>query len=219
MARRSPRMIVLAPIVVYLAAMALLAVFVLHPPTLGWIGLAALAVAALAVGLLAVALLPRLGENAVRVHPRTGELFRLLIVADTEVEPSELVLATRLRLIGRRAEVRVVCPLMATPLHFLAGDEGREQTAADRRLCRALEALAAAGIESQGSVGTDDPVQAAADLLPAFPADEILFVGPLAPSRGWLEQDFERRARDLLGVPVSTVFGLAAASSPLATAI
>lgn len=207
MARRSLTTLLLAPIVAYLVAMLVLAVFVLHPPLLGWIGLAVLAAAGLILGAAAVALLPRLGENATRVHPREGPIYRLLVVSDVDVEPDELVPAIRLRLVGRQAEVRVVSPLVASPLRFLAGDERHERAAAERRLRRTLRTLSEAGIEAKGSVGTDDPLQAAADLLPGFAADEIVFLGPLASRRGWLEQDFERRARDMLGVPVSTVFG------------
>ena len=70
-----------------------------------------------------------------------------------------------------------------------------------------MAALAEAGIPAQGAIGTDDPLQATGDVLHDFPADEILLVGPLPSQRQWLDRDFERRARDLFGVPVSTVFG------------
>jgi hypothetical protein len=203
---------VLAPIVIYLALMLLLAVFYLHPPTLGWVGLGVLSALALTAGAVAVHLVSGMGTNTVRLHPHAGPLFRLLVVIDVDVEPSELCAAARLRVIGRRSEVRVLAPLAPTPVHFLAADEESERREAKRRLQEALTALLGANIHAEGFIGTDDPLQAAGDVLADFPADEILFVGSLPAARDWREHDFERRARDVLGVPVSTVFGVRASS-------
>jgi hypothetical protein len=133
-------------------------------------------------------------------------------VVDVDIEPSELCSAARLRVIGRCSEVHVVAPVAPRPLHFLAADEERERYDAKRRLQEALDSLLGANIHARGGVGTDDPLQAAADALVGFPADEILFVGSLPSARDWRERDFELRARDILGVPVSTVFGERAAT-------
>ena len=168
----------------------------------------------LALGVLAVTLVPRMGINVARLHPQGGDIFRLLVVVDADVEPAELRSAARLRKIGRRTEVRVVAPVVASTLHFLAADEGHEQAEAERRLQTTLRVLAAAGIEAEGVVGTDDPLQAVGDVLPQFAADEILFVGSLPGSRDWSERHFEARARDLFGVPVSTVYGTTAPAGP-----
>ncbi len=191
----------------YFALMVGLAAFVLHPPLLGWIGLAvAASIATLAVGL-GLAFLSRMRTNAPRLHPRSGAVHRLLVVADVDVEPDEIGSAVRLRTVGRRADVRVVAPVVASTLHVLSADEEHETFDATQRLRSTIGALAAAGITASGVVGTDDPLQAVGDVLSEFPADEILLIARLQSRRLWLDQDFERRARDLFGVPVSTVFG------------
>ncbi|HZO95961.1 MAG TPA: hypothetical protein VFB42_01180 [Gaiellaceae bacterium] len=207
--RRGRRLalLVFVPIGVYLAGMLAIAAFVVRPPASGWIGLGVLAALALLAGAAALVLVPRLRANAPRRHPRPGPLYRLLVVSDADVEPGELATAVGARVVGRAAEVRVVAPIVAGPLHFLTEDERQERGQAGRRLHAALRSLEAAGIHARGAVGTDDPLQAAGDALAAFPADEILVVAPLPSARSWLEDDFELRARDLFGVPVTTVFG------------
>jgi hypothetical protein len=94
-----------------------------------------------------------------------------------------------------------------SPLRYLSDDEDGERKQACLRLHAALNALAEAGIPARGEVGPDDPLQAAGDVLTTWPADEIIYIGPMQSHRTWLESDFEICARDLFGVPVSTVFG------------
>lgn len=207
MGRRELVRFVFLPIGVYVSAMLLLSVFVTHPPALGWIGLAVATIVALLAGGLVVVLFPRMSVNGPRLHPHSSPVHRLLLVLDVDVDAAELGSAVGLRMIGRRAEVRVVAPVVATPTHFAFGDEQAESDEAALRLRTALTDLADAGIRAEGTVGTDDPVQAVGDVLADYPADEILFVGAISPTRGWLDRDFERRVRDLFGVPVSTVFG------------
>jgi hypothetical protein len=203
----SLRLVIFVPIGLYVALMLALAAFVVHPPLLGWIGFAVAAAVALLAGALAVAFFSRMRTNTDRLHPRTEPVYRLLVVTNSDVEPAELRSAVRLRALGRRVDVRVIAPVIATTLHFATADEADESAAAERRLEATLAALAVAGIAARGSVGTDDPLQATADVLAGFHAHEILLVSPLRSRRSWLDRDFERRARDLFGVPVSTVFG------------
>ena len=205
--RRSIAPIVFVTITAYSALMLALAAFVLHPPALGWIGLALATVAAWLAGAAVVWLFAGTRTSSVRLHPRPGDVYRLVIVADTDVEAPELASAVRLRVLGRTAEVRVVAPVMTTPLHFLAVAEEPEQDEASRRLQTTLTVLREAGVDAQGVVGVDDPLQALGDVLGDFPADEVLLVGSLPARRDWLDRDFERQARDLFGVPVATVFG------------
>jgi hypothetical protein len=199
--------LVFLPIGLYVALMLGLAAFVVHPPLLGWIGLALAAAIVLLAGALAVAFFSRMRTNADRLHPRAGAVYRLLVVTDVEVEPAEICSSVGLRTVGRRAEVRVIAPVIASALHFVSDDEEGESLDAAERLQATLAALANAGIPARGAIGTDDPLQAAGDVLHDFSANEILLVGPLPSQRQWLDRDFEQRARDLFGVPVSTVFG------------
>jgi hypothetical protein len=211
MAKRSLTFLLFAPVVVYLVAMVAVAAFVTRPPALGWAGLAVASVVALLGATIALQLFTRNRANVVRPHPRSGSVHRLLVVADVDVEPAELRLATELRLVGRKSQVKLVAPVLPSAAHFIANDEERERAEAHLRLQRALRALAAGGIEAQGAVGGDDPLQAVGDALADFPADEILLVGTVASRRSWLDEGFERRARDLYDLPVSTVFGPAPA--------
>lgn len=205
---REPRpALVFVPVVLYVALMLALAGLVVHPPLLGWIGLAVVAAVALLAAALAVAFFSRMRTNAPRLHPHAGAVYRLLVVSDVDVEPEEIQSAVWLRALGRSSEVRVVAPVVASALHFAAADEEHEGLEAVHRLQATLKALAASGIPAQGSIGTDDPLQAVGDALAGFAADEIVLVGALPSHRVWLERDFERRARDAFGVPVSTVYG------------
>jgi hypothetical protein len=204
---RTLALLIFGPVVIYLMVMFGLALFVVHPPTLGWIGLAVVSAVTLLAGSAALLAIPRLRSSGPRLHPRSGLVYRLLIVTDAEVEPDELSTAVRLRVLGRRAEVRIVTPIIAMPLHYFAADEDDEGRQAAVRLQESLRALVEADVHAEGVVGTDDPLQAVADVLAGFPADEILLVGSLPSRRNWLDRDFERQARDRFGVPVSTVFG------------
>jgi hypothetical protein len=207
--RRGPLLpLIVLPVVLYIAIMAALAMFVVHPPLLGWIGLAVAALTALLATALAITFFSRMRTNAERLHPRVGSVYRLVVVTDVDVEPAEIRSAIGLRAIGRNAEIRVVAPVIPSTLHFALADEERESAQAARRLQTILTALADTGVAVHGAVGTDDPLQAVGDVLAAFPGDEILLVSSLKSKRPWLDRDFERRARDLFGVPVSTVFGV-----------
>jgi hypothetical protein len=191
----------------YFALMTALAAFVLHPPLLGWIGLAVAASVGMLAAAVALAFFARMRTNSVRAQPHAGPVYRLLVVSDADVDPAELSSAVGLRLAGRRARVFVIAPVMSSELHFLATDEEREQAGAAARLARTLRTLAEAGIVARGSVGTDDPLQAVGDVLAEFPADEVLLLSSLPARRSWLDRDFEVRARETFGVPVSTVSG------------
>ena len=220
MSKRSLAPLAFGPIVLFLVAMALVSVFVTHPPILGWVGLSLLAVVLLAVAAAFVTAFSRMRTNAPRLHPHEGAVHRLLVVTDADVEPVELASAVRLRVLGRPAEVHVVAPMMpSSALHFLAGDEDTEMVAAQHRVEQALQTLTAAGIPAQGVVGTDDPLQAVGDALASFQADEILFVAVLPSRRTWLDRDAELEARDRFGIPASTVFAKAPRHRPRTGAV
>lgn len=173
MVRRPVALAVFTPIVVYLVAMALLAALSLHPPPLlGWIGLGVVALIALTIGSAAVVLFPRLGVNAERQRPRAGERYRLLVVAEADLEAAELGSAVGVRLLGRSGEVLVLAPAVASGLRFLTTDEESAERRAQARLARALAALDERQIAAVGVLGTDDPLKATADVLAGFAADE-----------------------------------------------
>jgi hypothetical protein len=193
------------PVLAYLVVLLLIAVFVVEPSTLGWVGFGVAAAVGLLIGGAASFLYPRSRTNALRPHPEPGGPLRLLVVADTHCGGTSLCGAVQ-RALGRRAgEVLVVAPVMASPLHFLTNAADSESEDARARLTEALQGLAALGIAAKGTLGSDDPLEAIGDALAGFPANEILLAAPERGRRRWLERDLERKARDIYGVHVSSV--------------
>ena len=195
----------LLPVLGYLTVLFVVAVLVLHPSALGWIGLGVAATAGLLIATGVSLLFPRARTNAPpRRAPADGGL-RLLVVADLHCDETALCGAVRHTVGERSAEVFVVAPVLASPLHFLTNAEDAEAEDARGRLDEALLALRQLGIQAHGAVGTDDPLQAIGDALASFPADEILLAVREERRRTWLEHHLERRVRDSYGVHVSTL--------------
>lgn len=210
-------MFFLVPVLVYLALLLGLAVFVLQPSTLGWIGFGVVAAIGLVIGTGVSFLFQRARTNPAALHPRPAvSLARLLVVADTHCHGSDLCRAVEQAVAGRPVEVLVLAPVLASPLHFLTDAEEAERDDAKARLSEALEGLAHVGIEAHGLLGGDDPLQAIGDALAGFPADEILLAASGRERRNWLEHDLARKARDSYGVPVVSVT-LAGATVPSRT--
>lgn len=191
------------PVVAYLLLLLVVAVFVAHPSRLGWIGFGIVAAVGLAVGLSASVLYSRSRTNARRLQLHEDAPFRLLLVADTDCDRTALCRAVQRTIAGRPAEVLVVAPVLASPIHFLTDDEEREREDARARLTDVLQGLSRLGVEAQGTLGSDDPLQAIGDALAGFRAGEILLALPDQGRRSWLERDLERKARDAFGVHVS----------------
>ncbi len=203
------------PVVVYLGVLLAIALFVVTPSTLGWIGFAVVAAVGLLIGAAASRLYPLTRTNAVRIHPRHSDTSRLLVVADLHCDRAALCGAVQSHIAGRPGpvEVFVVAPVLASPLHFLTDAEPGERQDADARLQEALQGLTSVGIRARGAVGNDDPLQAIGDALAAFRAGEILLVAPETSRRRWLEHDLERHTRDVYGLRVSLVTTASAAVS------
>ncbi|MEX0992893.1 MAG: hypothetical protein WDZ37_02750 [Solirubrobacterales bacterium] len=103
------------------------------------------------------------------------------------------------------AEVRVVCPALNTKLKHWTSDEDAARQAAQKRLGLVLTALAQVGIEAQGDIGDDDPVQAMEDALRTFAASEAI-VSTHPPGRSnWLEAGVVLRARERFEIPITHV--------------
>jgi GABA permease len=65
--------------------------------------------------------------------------------------------------------------------------------------------LRAAGIEAQGEIGDDDPLQAIEDALRTFGADEIIVATHPEESATWLERHVVERARERFALPIAQV--------------
>jgi hypothetical protein len=99
------------------------------------------------------------------------------------------------------ADVFVVAPALNSRLrHWLSDDDGARRTAAER-LASCLDRLERVGVHASGSVGDADPLQAIADALPTFAADEIVIAARPDPSHG-LADRLAARARERFALPI-----------------
>jgi hypothetical protein len=67
-------------------------------------------------------------------------------------------------------------------------DEDAVRADSTKRLRACIACLAGDGIRAEGRLTDSDPVQAVADALHAFPADEILFLSGPQRRSTWLHQ-------------------------------
>jgi hypothetical protein len=115
-------------------------------------------------------------------------------------------------------EVVVLAPALTGRLRFWTSDDRQARAAAQDRLDRCLVSLAKAGVAARGYVGDADPLQAIADALRLFDADEIVIAThPDGPSN-WLARDIVRRARRRFVPPIHHVAVEAGAAPQLAAA-
>jgi hypothetical protein len=127
---------------------------------------------------------------------------RILVVANETLAGRRLLdeLAER-----RPAEILVVAPALNSRLRHLFADVDDARAAAEERLLASIEALRGRRLEARGAVGDADPVQAIADALAEFPADEVL-ISTHPPARSnWLERGVVERARERFEIPVSHI--------------
>ncbi|HVS86321.1 MAG TPA: hypothetical protein VHD91_11885 [Gaiellaceae bacterium] len=183
------------PVVAYLTLQSLVASLYVHPPLLGWIGFSVVGSIGTAVASGAVALFPRMRTSV--DAPRERVRGRLLVLADADC-PAERVchaVASHLGPAGASSDVLVVAPVLASPLHYLTGEEESETAAAEARLAAVLAGLRLRGLAADGRVGGDDPLQALGDALAAFPAAEALLI---TANDHWLEPGLVEQARRLV---------------------
>lgn len=146
---------------------------------------------------------PRLREPAVWERG-TGDRRRILVVANETVAGAALR-EEILHRGGENAEVLLVTPALNSRLRHWTSDEDRARAEAQARLDASLAALAAQGVEAEGKVGDDDPLQAIEDALRTFQADELI-ISTHPPGRSnWLERDLLRVARERYDCPIAHV--------------
>jgi hypothetical protein len=185
--------------------MLVIGALVVRPPAVGWIGFGITAALGLLIGAVAMSVFPRSRANGLRLHPRADGPLKLLVVVDAHAVAGPLADTLTNRISGRAAEVLVVAPVLASPLHFVTGDERSEREDARARLAEALETVGRLGAEGHGAVGDDDPIQAVGDALAEFQASEIVVVAESGVHGRWLEQRLAQQLRDAFGVHVTTV--------------
>ena len=125
---------------------------------------------------------------------------RILVLANETVDGTVLHQAIRFRARNVGGHVLVIAPAPAARHRLADADRGRD--AAQARLEAALRRLRAAGIAAEGRIGDGDPMQALADALEDFAADEIIVATHPEERSGWLARDLVGRARARFAQPL-----------------
>ena len=151
---------------------------------------------------------PRRARRSIRTAPaHVGgpDEWRILVLANETLTFTRLAEEIERAAAGRSTRVLVVCPALTSAVRHWASDVdgGREQ--AERRLDESLNLLRAAGIDAQGEIGDDDPLQAIEDALRTFGADEIVVATHPEESATWLERRVVERARERFALPIAHV--------------
>ena len=139
---------------------------------------------------------------AVERTERSLQGRRILVVANETVDGTVLHEAIRFRARNVGGEVLVVAPALDTRLRHWMPDSDGARRDAEQRLARSLDRLRSAGIKARGQIGDSDPLQAIADALLVFAADEIVIATHPERRSEWLAGDLVARARVRFDAPV-----------------
>jgi hypothetical protein len=138
-------------------------------------------------------------------RPHAAGERRILVIANETVGGHTLRSAILERSLDVREEVLVVTPALNSPIRHWVSDDDGARAAAQERLETSLAQLAAAGVEARGEVGDGDPLQAIADALRTFGADEIIISTHPEGRSNWLERGIVEHARERFAVPITHV--------------
>lgn len=130
---------------------------------------------------------------------------RVLVVANEAVGSAELLEQLEAHAGGRALRVHVVAPALVSRLEQWTNDDGEARAAAQERLDHSVTALRAAGIEADGELGDESPVQAVEDALRTFHPDELVLATHPAGSASWLEQGVVEEVRERFALPLTHV--------------
>lgn len=138
------------------------------------------------------------------VNQPSSKSRRILYVAHQACGNPALCAEVRAHAAGG-AEVLVVAPVVGSPLHRWTSDQAEERSLAETRLEESLGCLRKHGLGVQGALGDADPVEAVADALYAFPADEIVICLEEPERPHWLRKGIVERARERFQLPVTEI--------------
>jgi len=187
-----------------LGAAALVTVFAIRPPLLGWIGFGVIASVVFGLALLGMLAFPRMRawmQDPVTAGDR-GE--RLLVVADARCSETVLCDEIQARLM-RVVAVHLVVPVRVSRLHYWTDDEAEERRDAEESLLISVQLLQQRGVPATGSVGGDDPLEAMTDALAWFPATQVLLAVPPEQDAYWLERGLLAKERALTTIEVAQI--------------
>lgn len=130
---------------------------------------------------------------------------RMLVVVDQPCTAPELCASVRAYVGADRVDALVIAPAHGAPDTQWYVDEDAARADATHRLRACVACLGGDGIRASGQLSDPDPVQAIADALHEFAADEILIVtAPQRPST-WVHQNVIDRARRRFEQPITHV--------------
>jgi hypothetical protein len=135
--------------------------------------------------------------------------FRILAIANETLEGAafhDLILA------------HAAAPALNTRVRHLFSDLDSARREAEGRLAASLERLESAGIPAHGWIGDSDPLEAIADALAVFEADQLIVSTHPEHRSNWLARDIVRRARERFGLPTAHVVVDGAQTEVLAAA-
>jgi hypothetical protein len=127
---------------------------------------------------------------------------RILVISNETVAGTVLHQAIRFRATNVGGEVLVVAPALNSRVRHWMSDSDGARAAAEARLEASLKRLKRAGIRATGQIGDGDPLQAIADALSVFPADEIIIATHPEARSHWLARDLVGRARGRFAQPI-----------------
>ena len=130
---------------------------------------------------------------------------RVLVVVDQPCTAPELCASVRAHTGTDPIEALVIAPAHGRPETQWYVDEDAARADATHRLRACVACLARHGIRASGQLSDPDPVQAIADALHDFPADEILLISARQRPSSWLRQSVIDRARHAFEQPVEQV--------------
>jgi hypothetical protein len=138
-------------------------------------------------------------------HEWKESTMKVLVIANETAGNRALAEFVGERLEDASPEVLVIAPALIGRIDYWASDDRRARRAAQQRIDRCVEGLAAYGVEATGCVGDSDPLLAIEDALSFFEADEIVISTHAEGVSNWLARDVVGRARARFEQPVRHV--------------
>ena len=131
--------------------------------------------------------------------------FRILAIANETVEADAFHQLIVSHASGQPTDVVIVAPALNSRFRHWFSDEDGARAAAEHRLEQLIGRLEAAGIAAYGWIGDADPLDAIADALAVFEADQLIISTHPDHRSNWLARDVVRRARERFGLPTDHV--------------
>jgi len=103
------------------------------------------------------------------------------------------------------ADVLVLAPVLGSRLHRWTSDDAEDRAHAEERLEESIGCLRKHGLRAHGTLGDADPVQAVADALHQFPAEEIVICLEEPEQAYWLHKGVVERTTKRFTVPVTEI--------------